>query len=66
LGDESGILYLKSAFNVSDEIIRGIAGIKLAQLRDESIAHDLVEILAGDESIDLKFQATRALVILSQ
>ncbi len=66
LGDARGIPHLISAFNSSNEDIKGYAAVALAELGDASIAPKLVEILGGDESIGLKFWAAEALVKLSR
>ena len=66
LGDKRGIPHLMNALNDGNDNVRGHAAVALAELGDESIAPNLVEILGGDESIELKFWAAEALVKLSQ
>ena len=66
LGDVRGVPHLMNAFNAGNDDVKGYAAVALTELGDESIAPNLVEILGGDESIDLKFWAAEALVKLSQ
>ena len=66
LGDNRGVPHLMSALNDGNVAVRGNAAVALAKLGHESIAPKLVEILGGDESIELKFFAAEALVKLSR
>ena len=66
LGDDRGVPELMSALNDGNDDERGTAAVALAELGNESIAPNLVEILGGDESIALKFWAAEALVKLSR
>ena len=66
LGDGRGVPRLMSAINDGSDDERGNAAVALAELGEESIAAKLIEILGGNESIDLKFLAAEALVKLSR
>ncbi len=66
LGDERGVPHLMTALADGNDDERGNAAVALAELGETSIAPKLVEILRGNERIELKFWAAEALVKLSR
>lgn len=66
LEDERGVDYLMDAFNSGDDMVRRYAAVALAELGEDRIVPNLIEILGGNESISLKFSAAEALVKLSR
>ena len=66
LGDERGVTHLMNAFTDGDNAVRGEAAVALAELGIECIVPNSVEILGGDETIELKLWVAEALVKLSQ
>ena len=66
LGDERTVTLLMNALSSRKDSVRGDAAVALAELGIESIAPDLVEILGGDENLELKLWVAQALVKLSQ
>ena len=67
LSNDGGTVHaLNKLHMLTSGVVQVRAAEALAELGDESIAPNLVEILGGDESIELKFWAAEALVKLSQ